>query len=151
MKRFGYAAVALGLLAVTAAHAEDPAKVTSANGKAAMGLLDMCFNQHKVAEAFAKYVGPTYKQHNPTVPDGKDAAIKGLSGFVAQMPDMHYDVKRVLVDGDLVAVHSHVALNATDRGSAVVDIFRLEHGKVVEHWDVLQAVPEKPVNDNTMF
>ncbi len=141
----------MGLLLVsTAALAEAPV-TTNPEGKAAIVLLDMCFNQHKVAEGFATYVGPTYTQHNPTAPDGKEAAIKGLSAFVAAMPSMHYDFKRVLVDGDLVAVHAHVTTSPTDRGSAVVDIFRFDKGKIVEHWDVVQPVPEKPANQNTMF
>lgn len=140
----------LGLLLTAPAFA-DPALTTNPEGLAAVGLLDMCFNQHKVAEGFATYVGPTYRQHNPTAADGKEAAIKALSGFVATMPGMHYDFKRVLVDGDLVAVHAHVTMGPSDRGMAVVDIFRFDNGKIVEHWDVAQPVPEKSANENTMF
>ena len=58
---------------------------------------------------------------------------------------------RFIADGDLVAVHSHLRLSPETRGTAVVDIFRLENGKIVEHWDALQRVPESSANSNTMF
>jgi predicted SnoaL-like aldol condensation-catalyzing enzyme len=67
------------------------------------------------------------------------------------MPESKGEIKRVIAEGDLVAIHNHVTSNPTDRGRAVVDIFRLENGRVVEHWDVVQDVPEKSANTNTMF
>jgi predicted SnoaL-like aldol condensation-catalyzing enzyme len=68
-----------------------------------------------------------------------------------KVPGWRYEFKHAYVDGNIVVVHSHVRMNAEDRGMAVVDIFRLEKGKVVEHWDVVQPIPEKSANDNTMF
>jgi predicted SnoaL-like aldol condensation-catalyzing enzyme len=120
------------------------------NAQVAAALLDLAFNQRQVAAAFNRYVGATYTQHNPTVPNGKSEAIKTLSEGLKTM-NVHYDIKRVIADGDLVVVHSHVTFGTDDRGMAVVDIFRFEHGKVVEHWDVVQQVPEHAANDNTMF
>ena len=64
---------------------------------------------------------------------------------------MRFDFKRFVAEGDLVVVHSHLVRKPGDRGMAVMDIFRLENGKIVEHWDVLQEVPESPANNNTMF
>ena len=110
----------------------------------------MAFNQKQVAAAFDRYVGATYTQHNPIAPDGRAAAISMLSGFV-ERNSIRYDIIRVIAEGDLVAVHSHVMFAAEGRGNAVVDIFRFEHGKIVEHWDVVQPVPEKAANSNTMF
>jgi predicted SnoaL-like aldol condensation-catalyzing enzyme len=135
-------------LVTSGAHAD--ARSAASNAKAAAALLDLAFNQKQVAAAFKKYVGPTYTQHNPTVPDGKEQAVQTLSEGLKTM-DVHYDVKRIIADGDLVAVHSHVTLGANDRGMAVVDIFRFENGKVVEHWDVVQQVPEHAANSNGMF
>ena len=120
-------------------------------GIAAVELLDMAFNERKVKEAFDRYVGPPYTQHNPQVPDGIQGALDGIPGLLIAMPNLRYDFKRVLVDGDLVAVHSHITNGPADRGTAVVDIFRVAKGKIVEHWDVLQPVPEKAANSNTMF
>jgi len=110
------------------------------------------FNDQKPEEAVAKYGGPEYIQHNPQAADGFQAFIDFVNGFTAQYPQLHVDIKRVIAECDLVVTHSHLTLSPTDRGSAVADIFRLDRdGKVVEHWDVIQAVPETSANDNTMF
>ena len=119
--------------------------------KAAMGLLDTVFNQKKVKEGFDTYVGDKYIQHNPLAADGKEAAVEVLGKALQALPGWSYDVKHAYVDGDIVVVHSQVRMKPEDRGFAVVDIFRFEKGKVVEHWDVLQAIPEKSANNNTMF
>jgi predicted SnoaL-like aldol condensation-catalyzing enzyme len=108
-------------------------------------------NLRQPEAAVAQYVGPTYTQHNPGAADGKEAFIAFFTGFEQQFPDASLDIKRVIAEGDLVVTHSLFKVSPDDRGSAVVDIFRLKDGKVVEHWDVLQQVPETPANDNTMF
>jgi predicted SnoaL-like aldol condensation-catalyzing enzyme len=130
----------------------DASKLTSDPlGIAAVEFLDLAFNQKKVDEALDRYVAEPYVQHNPQVPTGVEGARAGLTGLLQQVPGWHYDFKRVLVDGDLVAVHSHVTTGPNDRGVALVDIFRAENGKFVEHWDVIQPVPETAANQNTMF
>jgi predicted SnoaL-like aldol condensation-catalyzing enzyme len=111
----------------------------------------MTFYDHKVAEAFKAYVGATYKQHNPLVPDGIEPSVAFLSKRFDTNPQAINEIKRVIADGDLVAVHVHSRLNDGDRGRAIVDIFRVENGKIVEHWDVIQPVPENAQNNNTMF
>jgi predicted SnoaL-like aldol condensation-catalyzing enzyme len=111
----------------------------------------MVFYDHKVAEAFKTYVGPSYKQHNPLVPDGIEPSVAFLSKRFETNPQATNEIKRVIGDGDLVAVHVHSRLNDGDRGRAIVDIFRVESGKIVEHWDVIQPVPENAQNNNTMF
>ena len=105
----------------------------------------------KVREAFETWVDPGYVQHNPMAATGRDAAISFLEPFFAQHPDIHYSIARVIADGNLVAVHSHGKFTADDRGVAVVDILRVEGCKVMEHWDVVQPVPEKSANSNGMF
>ena len=82
--------------------------------------------------------------------------MEGLRKFVAWMranhPDAHGEIKRVFADGDYVILHSQWrGLTDSARGEAVVDIYRLEDGKVVEHWDVIQPIPETAANKNTMF
>jgi predicted SnoaL-like aldol condensation-catalyzing enzyme len=125
----------------------------SKNPKAqkAIAFLDMVFNQKKVKEGFDTFVGDRYIQHNPIAADGKEAAVTVLSQVLQQLPGWSYEFKHAYVDGDIVIVHSRVRMKAEDRGNAVIDIFRFEKGKVVEHWDVVQAIPEKSANDNTMF
>ncbi len=105
----------------------------------------------KVREAFETWVEPGYIQHNPMAASGRDAAIAFLEPFFQSHPDAHYSIKRIIADGNLVAVHSHAKFAADDRGLAVVDILRVEGCKVAEHWDVAQAVPEKAANSNGMF
>jgi predicted SnoaL-like aldol condensation-catalyzing enzyme len=143
--------LALAVIMPSAQASDGAVKPKNAAEAAVIGLLDMAFNQRKYVEAFDKYVGPYYRQHNPTVPDGKQAIIDGMKQFLPTVPGLHYDFKHLYSDGDRVIVHSLVTTGATDRGMAVVDIFRLEKGKIVEHWDVAQPVPEKALNTNTMF
>jgi predicted SnoaL-like aldol condensation-catalyzing enzyme len=121
------------------------------NAQKAIAFLDMVFNQKKVKEGFDKYVGDKYVQHNPIAADGKDAAVEVLGKALQALPGWNYEVKHAYVDGDYAIIHSHVRMKPEDRGMAVVDIFRFEKGKVVEHWDVVQPVPEKSANNNTMF
>jgi predicted SnoaL-like aldol condensation-catalyzing enzyme len=101
--------------------------------------------------AFETWVEPGYIQHNPLAATGRDAAIAFLEPFFASHPDASYSIKRIIAEGNLVVVHSHAKFTAGERGLAVVDILRVEHCKVAEHWDVAQPVPEKSANNNDMF
>jgi predicted SnoaL-like aldol condensation-catalyzing enzyme len=105
----------------------------------------------KPREAFETWVDPGYIQHNPMAETGRDAAVGFLEPFFATHPDIHYTIARIIADGNLVAVHSHGVFGPGDRGIAVVDILRVEGCKVMEHWDVVQQVPEKAANSNGMF
>ncbi len=97
--------------------------------------------------------------HNPTERNGRDALKELATGWFQQFPELHADVKRVFADGDFVVTQSHYTVRSQDRGNdwapgsgATVDIFRLEDGKIVEHWDVVQRpIPEGSVNGNSMF
>jgi predicted SnoaL-like aldol condensation-catalyzing enzyme len=107
--------------------------------------------EKRAREAFETWVEPGYIQHNPLAATGRDAAIAFLEPFFQGHPDAVYSIKRILADGNLVVVHSHAKFAADDRGLAVVDILRVEHCKIAEHWDVAQPVPEKTANPNGMF
>jgi predicted SnoaL-like aldol condensation-catalyzing enzyme len=112
---------------------------------------ELAINQRKPEEAVAKYLGPHYRQHNPGSADGPDSFIGFVKRFAQIYPDFRMESKRIIAEGDYVVIHSHLILKPGDRGSSVVDIFRLENGKIVEHWDVVQEVPETSANNNTMF
>jgi predicted SnoaL-like aldol condensation-catalyzing enzyme len=112
---------------------------------------ELAIEQRKPEEAVAKYLGPHYRQHNPGAADGPESFIGAVKHIAQTFPDFSMESKRIIAEGDLVVLHSHLILKPGDRGSAVVDIFRLENGKIVEHWDVVQEVPETPKNNNTMF
>lgn len=119
----------------------------------ALGFFDLLMVRKDPAAAAARYFGPDgYIQHNPNVPSGP---AEGFVGAIDELfrtnPQWKTEIKRVLVDGDLVAVHHHVQATPDDLGQAVVDIFRVADGKLVEHWDVVQPVPSTARNDNTMF
>ena len=95
--------------------------------------------------------GETYTQHSPGFADGKKAFKDGITGFLKEFPESSAEIRHIGADGDLVFIHNHIKLNARDRGQAAVDIFRVKDGKIVEHWDVIQDIPEKAENQNTMF
>ena len=105
----------------------------------------------KDAEAAARYLGPKYVQHNPSAADGA-AGLKAFIQFLREkFPQSRNEIKRVFADGDHVILHVHSIREPNTRGRAIVDIFRLENGKIVEHWDAVQDIPEKAANDNGMF
>ena len=113
--------------------------------------------QDRVGDAFRCWVHPDYIQHNPNAPTGRDATLEMLEGAMERFPDLTHDVKRVIFGtgdddgGDLVAVHHNFRRTKDERGYAVVDIMRIKDGYVVEHWDVMQEVPEAARNENGMF
>ena len=121
------------------------------NKKTVVAFFTRAFNDHEPGDAVAKYVGSQYIQHNPNTPDGAAAFIESTKQLIAQCPNLSVEIKRVIAEGDLVVTHDLVRLAPGDRGLAGIDIFRLEKGKIVEHWDARQPVPEKAANENTMF
>jgi predicted SnoaL-like aldol condensation-catalyzing enzyme len=109
------------------------------------------FNDGDPDGAVERYVGDRYVQHNPQAADGPEAFIGFMKWIRGEYPEIHIDIKRMIAEGDLVVTHSNLQNSPEDRGSAVVDIFRVENGKIVEHWDVVQPIPDQAANDNTMF
>ncbi len=148
MIRLLLAAVVIAL-APAAAYAADAAQMEE-NKKVVAEFYEAAINQ-KNFEAAAKFLGPRYIQHNPSAADGPQG-LKAFINFLREkFPDAHSVVKRVFADGDYVIQHVHSVRTPGTRGSAIVNIFKLENGKIVEHWDVIQEIPEKTANPNTMF
>jgi predicted SnoaL-like aldol condensation-catalyzing enzyme len=148
---------AAGLAIVCAIPLAPPATAqatqapTLSNRQIVERFIDLFYRQGRVREAFETYVHEDYIQHNPLAPDGRAAAIAALEPYFASQPDAVREVHRIIVDGDLAAIHVRSRQNPEDRGFAIVDILRLENGKIVEHWDVIQAVPEQSANPHPMF
>jgi predicted SnoaL-like aldol condensation-catalyzing enzyme len=151
MIRMIFAVTALALMAMTPAALAADAKQMEENKKTIAAFYDAVLNQKDFDKA-SQYLGPRYTQHNPTAANGPE----GLKGFInnflkAKFPNNKSEIKRIFADGDYVIVHVHAVREPGTRGNAIVDIFKLENGKVVEHWDVVQPIPEKAANDNGMF
>ena len=128
------------------------------NTETVIAYYTLSFNEGKPEEAVEKYIGvdatgeKLYIQHNPLAADGTQAFIEFVNFFKGIFPNLNVNIVRTIAQCDLVMTHSHLTLFPGDRGSAVMDIFRLDNtGRIVEHWDVVQEVPEESANDNTMF
>ncbi|MQB10799.1 hypothetical protein DXT96_13180 [Agrobacterium sp. ICMP 6402] len=141
---------ALAAAPVLAQTANRDLAQEEANRKLVIEFYDTVFNKHDV-EKGAVVVADSYKQHNPNVPDGKKPFVDYFTGFFKENPQSKARIVRSATDGDLVYLHIHSTESDGDRGRAIVDIFRVTDGKITEHWDVIQPVPEKAANNNTMF
>ncbi|GMT50314.1 MAG: membrane protein [bacterium] len=120
------------------------------NKKNAIAFYDLMFNKCQPAEAMEKYVGDVYIQHNPHVGDGKSAFTSYFTKMARDYPNKRVYIKRAVSEDHFVVLHCHQVW--PDHEYAGMDIFRFDdHGKIVEHWDVLQIIPDKSENENTMF
>jgi predicted SnoaL-like aldol condensation-catalyzing enzyme len=110
---------------------------------------DLIINK-KDFEAARPYIGKRYKQHNPLVKDYPEG-LKEFIGFLKEnYPEARSEIKRVIAEDDYVVLHVH-SIRTEKIERAIIEIFRLENGKIEEHWDVIQEIPEKSANPNGMF
>lgn len=133
--------VAGAALAATMAPAARGTDLTEANRATMRAFVETAYGQKQVRKAYEAYVAPDLVQHNPNIADGREAAIAEIEGLLKN-PAAHFDVKHVVVDGDLAAVHFRGSLGG-DVSAAVVEWFRLKDGKIVEHWDAFQVIDPK--------
>jgi predicted SnoaL-like aldol condensation-catalyzing enzyme len=150
-RMFGLLAFVVIVLAAPVANAQggDAAKLER-NKKIVTDFYNAALNEKDFDKA-RQYLGDKYIQHNPVAADGPEG-LKAFIGFLRdKFPNNKSEIKRIFAEGDYVIVHVHAVREPGTRGNAIIDIFRLEGDKVVEHWDVIQPVPEKAMNDNGMF
>jgi len=138
------------LFSVLACAAQATPEQEAANKAAVLAFYEKGLNQ-KDADAALKYVGDRYVQHNPNAADGPEGFRQFIAFLRDKYPASHSEIKRVFTDGDYVILHVHAVREPGTRGNAIIDIFRLEGGKIVEHWDAVQPIPEKAANSNGMF
>ncbi len=144
-----FLAVALCCLTGALAAQNRDVKTEEANKKMVLTFYQAFFGDHDLSAA-EKYLDPGYVQHNPGLPDGRDALINMAKGMFANTPKGKPDIRRVAADGDLVWLHVRGQFGPGP-ASSVVDIFRVKNGKIVEHWDTIQSIPEKSANPHPMF
>lgn len=152
LKSLGVATTALMLTLPATSFAQPVRDVQQeeANRALVTEFYNQFFNEHETEQS-SSVLAQDYIQHNPEVPDGKAPFVNYFAGYFQENPDYQSEIVRSAADGDLVWLHVHSTNGEEDRGEAVVDIFRVEDGMIVEHWDVIQPVPEESANDNTMF
>ena len=121
-----------------------------ANKKLVTDFYDLAFNQHEAKHAAILYLNESYIQHNPHVSSGRLAFIKAFEGENPKAID-HTVFIRIIAEGDLVALHSHKIQTPGEPGRVGVDLFRIENGKIAEHWDVNQDVPLKTASGNNVY
>lgn len=146
MKKFFIAAALVGLIA-SGAQAKS---LTERNRKVVQDFARIFYTEKDVERAFQTYVVSDYIQHNPGIADGRQAAIDALKPMFSR-PGAQFDVKRIIVAGDLAVIHLFGRGDPSTPGAAVADIYRLKDGKIVEHWDILQPMPTQSANPHPMF
>jgi predicted SnoaL-like aldol condensation-catalyzing enzyme len=142
-------AIAAVALCVAVTAGAQPSQL-EANKRIATEFYDAAINRKDFAAA-SQYLGSQYKQHNPSAADGAEGLRSFIDFLQARYPNQRGEIKRVVAEGDLVVLHVHSTRGDDTPGRAIVDIFRIENGKVVEHWDVIQDIPREAANQNGMF
>jgi predicted SnoaL-like aldol condensation-catalyzing enzyme len=142
--------LALGSMLARASDASEP----DLNKKTVVEFSENAFN-NKDFEAAKAYFGPQFIDHDPAASGDGIKDIEGFKRFLGflrnKFPQSRFEIKRIVAEGDTVIVHSHGVREPGTRGRAIVDIYRLDQGKIVEHWDVVQDIPENPPNPHAFF
>lgn len=141
--------IALCTLPILKTHATT-AEQEELNKKKVIEFYNRAINQ-KDFESASQYLGSTYTQHNPVVVDGAEGLKNFIDFLQEHYPNAHSEIKKVFADGDYVFLHVHSVREPGTRGRAIFDLFKLDHGKIVEHWDTIQDIPTESANSNGMF
>ncbi|MEM9050959.1 MAG: ester cyclase [Bacteroidota bacterium] len=115
------------------------------NAEIVVDFVQKLMNDHDFEYVKNQFGGNPYKQHNQSMIDGIKGVLEVVSNFAKQYPDYTYDVKHIYVDGPFVTLHSHATNNIKHRGNPqkglnIMDIWKVENGEIVEHWDAVQPI-----------
>jgi len=125
--------------------------LTQNNKALVMKAYQELFGDHDLT-TLDRYWATPYIQHNPTMTDGIDSVKQMLESLgISHWPKQKVEFKRVIAEGDLVMLQVVQPKSNNSPETVIVDIFRVESGKIAEHWDVTQAVPADAVNKRTMY
>jgi predicted SnoaL-like aldol condensation-catalyzing enzyme len=121
------------------------AEAARTNTHTVLAFEETVFNRHRVEEGFERYVAPDFRQHSAALPDTREGSISALSRLLGNdYPASRVTVERTVAQGDLVAVQLIWDRNpGQSPGVARVDIYRLQDGRIVEHWDDTQDVADR--------
>lgn len=128
-------------LAGCATMATYEQELTKTNTQTVLAFQETVFNKHEAQLAFDHYVGPTFTQHDPRLVDGRDEALAAYRGLARSFPTSQMTVRRTIAQGDLVAVQASWQSAPGAEVVAVFDLYRLNAGRIIEHWDVVQNLP----------
>ncbi|GHH23732.1 nuclear transport factor 2 family protein [Streptomyces lanatus] len=136
----------------TSAAARSSSASEERNKALVLRLYSEAFNKDKT-DVVKELVGTDYVQHDKSVPGGADGQVKQFKDVKAKIPGAVATVKHVAADGDLVAVHWQASATPKNEatGEAKADLFRVDNGKLVEHWGITQTVPAKTASGNSLF
>ncbi|MFY7778159.1 MAG: ester cyclase [Elstera sp.] len=151
MRRTSFAPIALliaGLVLTTTVTKSAVAQDSATQKKIVIALMDELFNKHDLT-AIDRYIG-SYKQHSAGK-DGKEGLREFATNYLSKFPKSSAEIKSVVAEGDLVIVLNHVKMSPEDRGQVCFDQFRVTSGKIIEHWDACQDIPEVRQNNNSPF
>ncbi len=116
-----------------------------ANAALVLEFVRLLMNEHDFEAVRERFGSGQYVQHNHGIADGIEGVLTTIGDLVKRFPDYTYDVKHVLVDGDIVTLHSHATLRKQHRGNPrkgfnIIDRWRVADGELVEHWDSIQPI-----------
>jgi predicted SnoaL-like aldol condensation-catalyzing enzyme len=136
--------------AVGQAAGRAPPSLPRNNPALLQDFADALLVRHRTGYAFDSFVSEHLVQHNPAAKDGRAAAI-GLVGPIVAAPGAQFAVSTLIVDGDFAFLHYRGTLDGAGHAAAFAELYRIEHGTFVEHWDAFQSIPAKPVSPHPMF
>lgn len=150
MRRMLVLASALGGLLFAGPVAAESAAAIETNKKIVLDFYNKALNQKDLAAALG-HLDPAFQQHNPAGSGGIEDIKRFLTMLREKYPNAHFEIKRLLADGDYIVVHAHAVLDPRTKGTAIAAIYKLGNGRILERWDVRQEIPGNVADPSSLF